>query len=142
MNLFKSKISEAETSLVKLQGEFDALNESFEATRNEALSLTEKLATMTSEFARVNEENIALKEQLETAKVEIVEVAQDAAEVDAIAANKAIDILASVGTAPVTDTEEVEQTPDIITQFRALKGKESQEFFNANKNEIFKALKN
>lgn len=141
MNIFKSKISETEQSLVQLQAEFDSLNEQFDLSSKEVISLTESLATLQSEFARVSEENKELKEQLETVNTEIIEVAKDAADIDEIATNKAIDIVASIGVTPVEIAEEQEET-DILSEFKSLKGKELQSFYNNHKKEIHSLLKN
>lgn len=142
MNLFKKSITASEQSLIKLQEDFDALNLQFETVSNEVVSLTENLATVQGEFARVSEENKVLKEQLETANTEIVEVAKDAADIDEIATAKAIDIVASIGVPAVEIAEEMEEETDILTEFKSLKGKELQNFYNTHKQEIHRALKN
>lgn len=141
MNIFKSKISESEQSLVTLQASFDDLNEQFATLQESLKEASEQASTFKSEFERVDAENKELKLQLEDTKKEVVEVVTQTVEVDELAALKAIDIIASAGheQVEVLEDETLEDTFDtksVIEQFKSLKGKELQEFYNTHKKEI------
>ena len=143
INPFKTKISEAETSLLNLQEQFDSLNTQFESVRTELVEATERNSTLNDEFIRVSEEKKSLVEQLETLKAEIVEVSRDSADFEQVASDKAVAIVANLGVPAVEITEETEDDEsDIIAQFKSLKGAEAQAFYNLNKQAIHQALKN
>jgi hypothetical protein len=140
LNLFRKTISETEVSLNALQSEHEALAVTFETAKNELVTMTELNATLQSEFARVDAENVALKAQIAELNADNVTLVESAVDVDVKATEKAIDLIADLGVAPVEITEDAPQKT-ILEQFQALKGAEAQAFYNANKAEIFKALK-
>lgn len=140
MNFFKSKTTEMEASLQNLQEQYDSLNQTFEDTRSELHTMTEKFATMEGEFNRVSEENKVLLSQVEELKVENVEIAVEATEIDTIASAKAIDIIAEIGTTPVEITED-EPEVTVLQKFNALKGQEAANFYQENRVEILNSLK-
>ncbi len=143
MNLFKSKINESAESLIKLQEEFDALNTQFSEASESLISITELSNTYKNEFERVDAENKELKEQLAGLTQEIAEVSKDAVLTDELVSMKAVELIADVGhkQVEILEDDESEQLISNVDKFKTLKGKELQEFFNANKAEIFKSLK-
>jgi chromosome segregation ATPase len=145
MNLFKSKISETETSLVKLQEQFDSLNETFATTQKELVEASQLSNTYKEEFERVEAENKELQSKLESLNQEIAEVSKDALEVEDLASLKAVELLSETGhpQVEVLEDEVTEQMDfDVISKFKELKGQELQNFYNQNKQAISAALKN
>jgi len=144
MNLFKTKISETESSLLKLQEEFNALNETFATTQNELIKASELANTFKEEFERVNTENEQLKLELSKLNLEVAEVTQEVLAVDELASLKAVELLAETGH-PQVEVLEDEVTEEInfdaVSKFKTLKGSELQTFYNENKQAILAALK-
>lgn len=134
------KNSEHESIVNGIREQFDSLNETYEVVKNEVISLTEKLATVESEFARVNDENESFKAQLRESEETILEVAVEATEIDAIASNKALEIVAGLGVDPIaTGDEEPAQT--ITEKFYSIKDKKEQDkFYSENRAAILAAL--
>jgi chromosome segregation ATPase len=141
MNIFKSRISESEQSLIKLQEEYDSLNTLFDEAKTNLVNMTESHATVSSELARVSEENKALLERVQDLKAEVAEVAKDSANFNTEVAEKAIDLIASIGVPPVDNVEVETETLDVMATLKTLKGKELTEFYTQHKTEIFHSLK-
>ena len=141
MNIFKSRISESEQSLIKLQEEYDSLNTLFDEAKTNLVNMTESHATVSSELARVSEENKALLERVQDLKAEVAEVAKDSANFNTEVADKAIDLIASIGVPPVDNVEVETETLDVMATLKTLKGKELTEFYTQHKTEIFNNLK-
>lgn len=141
MNIFKSRISESEQSLIKLQEEYDSLNTLFDEAKTNLVNMTESHATVSSELARVSEENKALLERVQDLKAEVAEVAKDSANFNTEVAEKAIDLIASIGVLPVDNVEVETETLDVMATLKTLKGKELTEFYTQHKTEIFNNLK-
>ena len=141
MNIFKSRISESEQSLIKLQEEYDSLNTLFDEAKTNLVNMTESHATVSSELARVSEENKALLERVQDLKAEVAEVAKDSANFNTEVAEKAIDLIASIGVPPVDNVEVETETLDVMATLKTLKGKELTEFYTQHKTEIFNNLK-
>lgn len=140
MNIFKTRISETEQSLTKLQEEHDSLNALFDESRTSLISMTEANATLKSELARVTEDNKGLLERIETLEAEVAEVSRDSVTFEASVAEKAIDLVASIGVPPVDAAPDDQDALDVVATFKTLKGKELQEYYNLHKQEIFKSL--
>jgi len=137
MNIFKSKISQAEESLINLQETYDILNNQF-ATLQENLKDAEQLAsTYKGEFERVDAENKELKEQLVKKDEEVVEIVSESIEVDELASTKAIEIIAQAGHEQVEVLEDdTIEAVDIASQMKKLKGQELVEFYKNNREQI------
>ncbi len=150
MNIFKRKISAAEESLVKLQGEFYALNEKyaqleadFKALKETEQSLVEEKVMASVEIEELQTELEEKVEELEEVKEEIVEVVSEKIDVDTLASMKAVEILASCGAEPVEILEADNfEDFDVIAEFKKLTGKEKTAFYAKHNIEIKKALKN
>jgi chromosome segregation ATPase len=150
MNIFKKKISAAEESLNKLQGEFDSLNEKyaqleadFKRVSEEALTYKEDSITASAEIEELEAELEVKEEQIEEVKEEIVEVISEQINVDTLASMKAVEILASCGAEPVEILEaENFEDFDVVAEFKKLTGKEKTEFYAKHNIDIKKALKN
>ena len=144
MNIFKSKISETETSLIKLQESFDILNTQY-ADITEQLKLANEMSnTFKEEFERVTLENTELVEKLEGLNQENAEIVKEVVEVEELASLKAVEVLANCSHPQVDVIDENQRISDTkfdIGQFKKLTGKELQEFYNTHKKEIFAALK-
>lgn len=150
MNIFKSKITATDEALKALQANFDAVSLNFENINTEYADLQEQFKTVSEqsntykeEFARVSQENEDLKLQVTEVSEEVVEVVQEAIANDDLASMKAVEILASVGhpQIEVLKLEEDEEDQDLATKFKAMKGKEAQEFYNTHKKKIKAILK-
>lgn len=141
MSLFKRKITESEAALVSLQGEFAALSELHESLKEELKSAQESAATYLSEFTRVDAESKELAEKVKGLETELAETSRDAATFDEQVAIKAASEVASMGHEPVEALEEDDAPLDVVKTFKGLKGSELVQFYNANKQEIARALK-
>jgi uncharacterized coiled-coil DUF342 family protein len=150
MNLFKSKINGSEEALKALQSDFEALNQTFENLNTEYATLQEQFKTLSEqattykeEFERVSKENEELKLEVVEATEEVVEVTQEAIANDDLASMKAVEILAGVGhpQIEILETEDQEEEQDLVTRFKALKGKEALDFYEAHKKDIKAILK-
>lgn len=144
MNIFKSKISETETSLIKLQESYDSLNSEYEAL-TEALKLANEMSnTFKEEFERVTLENAELVEKLEGLNQENAEIVKEVVEVEELASLKAVEVLSQCSHPQVDiidEAQRIEDTKFDINAFKKLTGKELQEFYNTHKKELFAALK-
>jgi uncharacterized phage infection (PIP) family protein YhgE len=147
MNIFKSKISESQKALEKLQVEFNLANEAFETLQKEYNTLKEESANLKEELTQLKVENVELETEVETKSEEIEQVTQEIAEtskgileVEAVASIKAMEILASTGSEPLEILEQEEEF-DVVSEFKKLKGKDLQEFYKKHSTEIKKALK-
>lgn len=156
MNIFKKKISAAEESLVKLQGEYDELNEKYAQLEADFKRISEESATYKEDSivasAQVVELETELEEkveefetQLEEKVEEIVEIVAEKIEVDTLASMKAIEILASCGSEPVELVESADESGEdvqaTIKNFKKLSGKERSAFYKKHEAEIKKAIK-
>lgn len=134
-------------NLFRKNNELESLKQSFESVSNELQELEVKFQALQQEAQNYKEANYILQEEVNALKTEVVEVeteiaetVQDIVKVDELASHKALEILASVGTEPVEIIEEEET--NYVSEFKKLKGKDLQEFYNKHKAEIKKALKN
>ena len=143
MNLFSKKITESEQSLITLQESFNELNETYSKLQESFKEISELSNTYKEEFERVDLENKELKDKIETLETEVVEVTKDTLELDALASEKAVEILSQVGHPQIDVIEEELPEMDILETFKSLKGKALQDFYNdpSNNKAIKDALK-
>jgi len=129
INPFKTKINESEASLITLQESFDELNETYSKLQESFKELSELSNTHKEEFERVDLENKELKEKIQTLETEVVEVTKESLDLDELASNKAVEILAQVGHPQIEVIEEELPEMDIVETFKSLKGKAAQAFY-------------
>lgn len=157
MNLFRKDNTVSESITLKMDA-LETLVKDLEASYNELkesnVSLTETVELLKNKITEkdsVIEENVEViqeKEELIKDQEAIIEkqdeIIQDVVEntitIEKQAAIKAAVILGEMG-APVVETIDSPTEVDLVKQFKDLKGKELQEFYDNNKSAIFKALK-
>ena len=150
MNIFRSNklqlesleatISQHETLIAELTNEKIAL---IDANK----SLTEQLAELKTDHEVLEVQTEEVTEQLTEVVEEVKELVESAVSIEAVASLKAIEVLNTLGVAPIDVIEDEAQEaidnnrPSVADQLKSLTGKELNEFFNANKAEIYKLIK-
>lgn len=147
MNIFRKKIIQdsevLSQNLAAVEQELETLNKQFLEVQEQLKQQIELNATLTSELQRINEENVELKEDIVETTDEVIDKVIETEQLNEVASIKAVEILAEVGQPPVEIVEEevLSPTKSLIEQLNTLKGKERQEFYNKNKQAIFKLLR-
>ncbi len=147
MNLFKKlhtedvslKIESLESLINDLQASHDTIVESNKVLTEQVAELVEQLKIKEEVIDTTEKKVEELEEVIEQKEEEIAEVLEVVVSVEEKASVKAMEILASSGV-PVMETAEGEVL-NIMDQMNTLKGKELVEFYNKNKQEVFKELK-
>lgn len=133
IELLTSKIESLELENTELRNQLEELSNKDEQISGLQSQLSELQNSVNEKDSRISE----LESQLSETQIELVESEESASE-------KAAQIVAGIGIAPiegVIDEEAVTQTDmSIVDKFKSLKGKEQLEFFQANKDKIFKAI--
>lgn len=123
--LLKSELSEKSNlleNLLKEKAEFEAIKEEMNADFKE---MSDKLSALNSDYVALKEE----KEKLE----------QNQSEFDQRVSDQAVNIVSSIGHAPIEETTEDLQTESIEAQYAAMKkGPERLEFFRKNRSHLEK----
>lgn len=141
MSLFKRKQSESAAALTEIQASFTSLQEELASAQEETKAAQESAANLLAEFTRADaltKEQAATIEALNTA---LAEASRDAALFDEKVAKAAAATVAQIGHEPLSIIEE-EEPADILKTFKGLRGNELVKFYQANRKEIDRALKN
>ncbi len=150
MNLFRKHFSEVQSlqdQLTELESNFESLRLEKEKLIEDNKNLTEELNELKSAKVTLEEKVEEVEEALEETIEEVKEIVEEKETIEQVASSKAIEILSSISQPtvdivedPAMENLEQDNTP-LLDKLKTLSGKELNEFFTANKNAIFKALK-
>jgi predicted nucleic acid-binding Zn-ribbon protein len=143
MNLFKKKLSDVSDNeeFEALKTEHTDLLSEFNSMREELKTAQEEASSYQLRYTELHEEHELLKVENESLKTDSALLASEQATVDLKAAEKAAEIVAEhIGDTPIEITQD-EPELSLKENLSQLKGAELVEFYNKNKEDIFKALK-